>query len=129
MKFKSIFFSLLFLVPASGMAAQQSTDSILASLQKLLLEHAALPHETVVLWHPDTKALQIGRHLLPVTGNTNLNLEKTESGVRVNFFLQQGTAVTDLQDPAFRRASWQISLNSRRAGKQLIQLLEQLKNA
>jgi len=129
MKFKSIFFSFLFLVPVSGITAQKSVDSIVESLQKLLLEHSALPYETVVQWHPDTRALQIGRHLLPVTGNTNLNLEKTEAGVSVHFYLQQGMAVTDLQDPAFRRASWQIPLNSRRAGKQFIQLLEQLKNA
>ena len=80
-------------------------------------------------WLPKSQGLQIGQYIIPVSAaDTHFQIDKSEvGGFEVAFYLQHGTAVTQIENPSFRRAHWKIPFKSKRSCRQFILLLEELK--
>jgi hypothetical protein len=94
-------FAALFLIKLGAQTENQ--------IKNLLLEQKSIANETAVVWKPETRQLQIGQHLIPISENTHLQIDRNEDKqLVVEFLLQKGTAVTNINDAAFRRAYWAI---------------------
>jgi hypothetical protein len=120
---KKVLFFILFLAPLPSKLQAQSA----AEIKSFLLEQKSIAEGVKVDWNAETRLLQIGRHLISISENTHLQIDRNDAGrFVVEFLLQKGTAVTDTDDPAFRRAYWTIPLQTRRDCKQFIALLEKL---
>lgn len=107
--------------------AQCGTDVYISNLQTLFAKEnpAASP---VVKWLEKERAMQIGNYLYPVGESTVLKFrEDEEKGYLVEFFMQNGTAVSKANDPTFRRAWWTLSFSSKNSGREFFKLFEGLK--
>lgn len=107
--------------------AQRSTDVYISNLQTLF--KAENPTSSVpVQWLEKEKIVQIGDYLYPVGETTVLKWVKNQdTGFSVEFFMQQGTAVSQADNPAFRRAWWKLSFSSKESCKEFVKLFEGLK--
>lgn len=107
--------------------AQCGTDVYVSNLQTLMkAEHPqAAP---VVKWLDKERTLQIGNELYPVGATTVLKWrEDKEKGYSVEFFMQKGTAITQVDNPTFRRAWWTLSFSSKTSCREFVKLFEGLK--
>ena len=112
-----IIFSLLVTGFSNNAITQNcSLDASLSNIRSLLNEKSTA-EKLKIEWLTNKRTLQINNHVFPVGENTHLKLGANNS---VEFFLQKGTAITDVNDTTFRRASWQIKFASKTACKQFI---------
>jgi hypothetical protein len=118
---KKLFFTLLFANVISLSFAQSGIDADISNLQTLFKKENK---EETVKWLPKQKAVQIGNYIYPIAKTTHLGLGSDD---KVEFFMQKGTAITDLRDAKWRRAYWSISFSNRKSCKEFIKLMESLK--
>ena len=125
MKFAALTLFLFTLLPGRGVP-QSTANGSLAQLQRLLQQ--TTPNPTTQVGTLDRQyAVQIDDHVFPLAETTQVRWEKQAGKHQVEFFLQQGTAVTSVNDPTFRRAYWSIGLSSKRACREFIHLFGRLR--
>jgi hypothetical protein len=107
----------------NGIAQNCSLDASISNIRSLLNEQRT-GEEIEVEWLKNQHALKINNHVFPVSDNTHTKLR---SDNKVEFFLQKGTAITDVRDTTFRRAYWQITFASKNASKQFVKYFDCLK--
>jgi hypothetical protein len=107
----------------NGISQNCSLDASISNIRSLLNEQRT-GEEIEVEWLKNQHALKINNHVFPASENTHVKLGRDN---KVGFFLQKGTAITDVRDTTFRRASWQITFASKNASKQFIKYFNCLK--
>ena len=123
---KRIFFcfALTLILAGQGFCQSRVTDDV-ARLQALLVQASAKATPVQVL--EKEAAVQINEYVFPLAPTTLVRCEKEHGKYAVKFFLQNGTAITRVDDPAFRRAFWAIELPSKQACREFITLFDQLR--
>jgi hypothetical protein len=105
--------------------AQYGLDADISNLQTLFKKENK---KESVKWLPKQKSVQIGNYIYPIAEATHVKLGNGEDeGNLVEFFMQRGTAITDIRDVKWRRAYWSITFSDKKACKEFIQLIESLK--
>jgi len=123
---KRIFFALVLTILLAGQGFCQSrVNDNAARLQALLVQASA--KATLVQVLDKEAAVQINESVFPLAETTLLRCEKQHGKYVVQFFLQNGTAITRVDDPAFRRAFWAIELPSKQACREFITVFDQLR--
>lgn len=123
---KRIFFAVGFTLLLAGQGFGQSrvTDDV-TRMQALLVQASAKATPVQVL--KKEIALQINEYVFPLAETTLVRYEKEHGKYAVKFFLQNGTAITRVDDPTFRRAFWAIELPTKQACQEFIALFGQLR--
>ncbi|MFN8353093.1 MAG: hypothetical protein U0Y10_01490 [Spirosomataceae bacterium] len=120
-------FLILLLVNGTVLASLAQSVSQTVSELKALFQTEHPEQATALVWSEQAKSLQIGDYVFPVGKNTKLSWSKAkETGFRVEFFLQEGTAIKHLHEQTFRRAYWAIPFSSKESCKTFIKLLQSL---
>lgn len=126
---KILFFLFVAGVCAGPCMAQQAADADVSALQTLLQQASGSTASVSVKPLPATYALQLENNVVPLAETTHLAWRKDrKNSFLVEFFLQQGTAVTDVTNPAFRRAYWKIDFPSKQACQEFIKRFDNLRN-
>jgi hypothetical protein len=117
---KTVLLSALFAgLLATSSNAQCNAEAAAAQMQTLLGQSSSNDSVRVLT---DQRAVQIGAYLFPLAHTTQLKWRKSENGThQVEFYLQNGTAITDVREKTFRRASWSIPFASRQASEAFVQ--------
>ncbi|WP_353718275.1 hypothetical protein [Dyadobacter sp. 676] len=113
------------LLCSSAHAQQIKGSNSVAQLQTLV-EQTGPDQPTSVHLLADKRALQIGDLIVPLAKTTLIRSERDGGKYQVKFFLQNGTAITKVSDPNFRRAYWALSLQDKKACEQFVTLFKEL---
>jgi hypothetical protein len=104
---------LMFLsIPAFSQAPEDQTALVHATT-------VGLAESKPVRMTDDGKSLIVGEFVIPVSIETHVKPAKRRSAW-VEFSLQQGTAITNSNDPSWRRASFSLEFKSKEAAKKFL---------
>lgn len=106
-------------------AQQGKQTNSVAQLQTILKQtNPDQPASVNIL--TEKRALQIGDLIVPLANTTLVRSEKDGGKYQVKFFLQNGTTITKVSDPNFRRAYWALTLQDKKACEQFVALFKEL---
>ena len=86
-------------------------------------------HEKTVDYNAEIGRLIIGNLAIPVSIDTHLKYKKTQGNHFVEFALQNGTAITDINDSNFKKAWLQLAFMSKKSAKKFVQIFKQAAKA
>jgi asparagine synthetase A len=119
---KTLLLFVFFFVAVSSMAQD---DSTLSKLKSVYVNQVAWEEAGDLNYDQNTKEITVKNFKIPVTGNTRLNFDK--KGNKVIFALQNNTSITDVTDPEFRRAYFEIPFKTKDGAVSFITYFNKLK--
>jgi hypothetical protein len=118
---KKLFFTLFFANVISLSFAQHNLNAHISNLQTFFKNEN---REETIKWLPKQQAVQIGNYVYPIAETTHVKIGDND---KVEFFMQKGTAITDIRDTKWRRAYWAITFSNRQSCKEFVKLIESFK--
>lgn len=86
-------------------AVKAQSKTTLEELQHVYSTQVAWENPGELTFDPETKLIWVKNFRIPVSENSHLRHEKVTKAI---FYMQKGTAVTDANDPNYRRAWFEI---------------------
>lgn len=90
------------------------TDATVEQLKKVYTENVSWTDAGDLSYDANSKVLSVKNYRIPVSKNTLVRTDKNSA----HFAMQQGTAVTDVNDPAWRRAEFIIPFRDKRSAEE-----------
>lgn len=101
--------SILLLCVCTAVNAQSKTT--LEQLQQRYEQNAAWENPGLLTYDTTTKVIAVKNYRIPVSDNTQLRA----TSKTVEFFMQNGTAVTDVNDADWKRAAFEIPFKDKKS--------------
>lgn len=101
------------------------TDATVEQLKKVYAENVSWKDAGDLSYDAGTKVLSVKNFRIPVSENTNIRAEKNS----VHFAMQKGTAVTDSNDPSWRRAEFILPFSNKKSAKEFTTCFNKLVKA
>ena len=97
-------------------------DATVEQLKKVYTENVSWTDAGDLSYDANTKVLSVKNYRIPVSKNTLVRTDKNS----VHFAMQQGTAVTDVNDPSWRRAEFIIPFSDKKSAAEFVKRFNEL---
>lgn len=101
------------------------TNPTVEQLKKIYMENVSWPDAGDLSYDAEQKIVAVKNYRIPVSGNTLVRTDKNS----VHFAMQQGTAVTDVNDSSWRRAEFIIPFSDKKSAAEFVKYFNNLVDA
>jgi hypothetical protein len=98
------------------------TNPTVDQLKKVYMENVSWPDAGELSYDAGERLLSVKNYRIPVSKNTLVRTDKNS----VHFAMQQGTAVTDANDPSWRRAEFIIPFSDKKSAAEFVKRFNEL---
>lgn len=101
------------------------TNPTVEQLKKIYIENVSWPDAGDLSYDAEQKIVAVKNYRIPVSKNTLVRTDKNS----VHFAMQQGTAVTDVNDSSWRRAEFIIPFSDKKSAAEFTKYFNNLVDA